>query len=179
MTCPDCQAEHAHPVAHCPRCGASLAAATHGAWDAEGELIEGTIVEYAAAEDVLPPHRLDASRDGEPPICAQAPTPSTSLVVARHAALPSLPVRPWRQPAVRAVARASAGALALSLGMRLLRGALARPRATSELASSALPVLRQLFDHAPDHRLPFGAASEQDADIVETFIYMRRIVRRR
>lgn len=181
MICFACRVEYPTSYAWCPRCGASLATIPPVAWDDANEVIEGTIIEYAATGDGPQAENMEmevASDEGLPTIAHEA-TPSTSLVVARPA-LPSLPVRLWRQPAVRAVAQASAGALALTLGMRLLRGALTRPRATGQFASSALPVLRQMFDsRAPISRSSLPATSDDAAEIVETFIYMRRIVRRR
>ena len=100
---------------------------------------------------------------------------STDLVVAR----PSLPALLWRQPAVRAVARAGAGAVALTLGMRLLRGWLGRgPLRSRQLAratTSALPSARQLLDHSMD-----GVERPARGDeVVETIIYVRRVLRRR
>lgn len=180
MTCPACLTEHLSPAVRCPHCGASLAAlsrAAWGGWDGADDMIEGTIIEYEATGDSVPPGSADASSDGEQSTLSRASTPSTSLVVARPA-LPSLPARLWRQPAVRAVAQASMGALALTLGMRLLRGALTRPRATSQLASSALPAIRQLFDARVPRRSLLTVPDNPGGEVVETFIYIRRVVRR-
>ncbi len=183
MTCPTCQAEQARPVAYCPRCGAPLMAIWRTAEDADGLVIEGTVIARETIGGERPVNGACEADDPEESEWSAAPydaaRSSTSLVVARPAALPSLPARLWRQPAVRAVARASAGALALTLGMRLLRGALARPRVTGELASTVLPTIRHLFDRTPARRSPLGVPSDHDGEVVETFIYMRRVVRRR
>lgn len=178
MYCSACLTEYPLSYAWCPRCGASLAATPPPARDSADNVIEGTIVEYGASGDGLPADGADTVGDEDRPIMAQTATPSTSLIVARPA-LPSLPARLWRQPAVRAVARASAGALALTLGMRVLRGALMRPHVTSQLAGSALPALRQMFDaRSPARRPVLPATGDDNADVVETFIYIRRVVRR-
>jgi hypothetical protein len=96
----------------------------------------------------------------------------TSLVPVR----PSLPALLWQQPAVRAVARAGAGAVALTLGMRLLRAWLVRTRAAQSLASSALPTVTELLrQHERPAQTP-GERVERGAELVEIFIFMRRVI---
>lgn len=185
MTCPICEA-HTQPGAeHCPRCGAAVAPRDFNAPLAAGVVLEGKVrpVPPSEAWALTPADRVTPDAHHEPARASMTTLvraqPSPPMVSRR----PSLPVLLWRQPAVRAVARAGAGALALSLGVRLLRSALARPRATGRVVSGALPFARTLLDPMLERgampRTPFGATNERGADVIETFLYVRQVVRRR
>jgi hypothetical protein len=155
----------------CSRCGALLPPHPAGA---TGLVVDST-AERGPISAELPPEPLAAAGTA---VGAEPDGRSLDLVAARA----SLPALLWRQPAVRAVARAGAGAIALSVGMRLLRVWLTHPRATRQAAASVLPGVRQLL--AQRHGaggLP-GANGDRRVgagEIEETVIYLRRVVRQR
>lgn len=169
MVCPVCAAETLPTIARCSRCGEPIAA---GLGLVDGLVVEGTVEHGSVSERVFLTRAYD-----EPPGAGReiAPSVSQSLAVRQ----PSLATMLWRQPAVRAVARAGVGALALTLGMRVVRGLLARPHITGEAARAALPLARHLFDRQPASRRPEGDLSEGGGEVIETLIYMRQVVRRR
>jgi hypothetical protein len=171
MECPLCQAWVAVPGAECPRCGARLHDA--GATEGTAGVVEGTAQRGpVSAELPLPDGDMDAT--GARMTGDGSRSADTRLMV-RSSALPAVL---WRQPAVRAVAQAGAGAIALGLGVRLLRAWLAHPRAVRTVTSSALPTLGDLLQavNGADGEVP---GRERGGDVVETFVYMRRVVRRR
>jgi hypothetical protein len=136
---------------NCPTCGATLTLATECAWcaararDASSALVAGVV-------DELPERGMVSLAPLEPAgVLTRAPASGRALtVIARE----GLTAQLWRQPAVRAVARAGAGALAFSVGLRLARALLAR-------ALVRLP---------PATRLPAARGGE----VVETWIYVRQ-----
>jgi hypothetical protein len=80
---------------------------------------------------------------------------------------------------VRAAAQAGAGAVALTLGLRLLRTWLTGPQAAREAVSSALPTLADLIQQRGLPGPAECAPGERGAEVVETLVYMQRVVRRR
>jgi hypothetical protein len=99
----------------------------------------------------------------------RAPFDARSLPVFAGAGLPA---RLWRQPVVRAAARASASALALSVGLRLARLWWARSRARRGLRSVAPSLAGALAEQLPATRLPRPVA--RGGAVVETWIYVRQ-----
>ncbi len=169
MVCPICEAEGLSVREPCPRCGAPLQPARSVG------VVEGTAQRGPVSAE-LPPlpeaEEMPAYSNGLDGT-ARHDTGGTSLVPAR----PSLPAVLWRQPAVRAVARAGAGAVALTLGLRLLRVWLARTRTAQSLASSALPAVTELLRQNERPTQGPGERVERGSEMVETFIFMRRVIR--
>jgi hypothetical protein len=150
MVCPTCGAALA-PVTECVRC----AARERGAGSAQGGAVivatpeRGRVrVAPAAPAGALIPASIDAR-----------PLPIGARV--------GLPVRLWRQPAVRAVARAGAGALALSVGLRLARVWLAR-----SIARRGAPPLAHALTELPTATRPERPVAR--GEVVETWIYVRQ-----
>jgi hypothetical protein len=100
---------------------------------------------------------------------------SDTRLIVRQAGLPALL---WQQPAVRVAVQSAAGAIAVTLGMRLLRAWLAHPRAAGRVASSVLPAFADLLQ-APNMAEADLARRERDGEVVETVVFMRWVVRRR
>jgi hypothetical protein len=91
----------------------------------------------------------------------------------------ALPALAWSQPAVRAVVKTSAGAVALALAARAARRWLAgspRPRGAGERLLPALADALGSPQNRPRTRHERG--SDDGALVVETFIYARRVIRR-
>jgi hypothetical protein len=172
---PNCDEGRLGAQETCPSCGAPL-------WAAPGDI--GVAVVEGAAERVSIrvelPSPAQAARTAAYP---QRPTDGvpvgghrvTSLVVAR----PALPAVLWQQPAVRAVAEVGVGAVALSVSVRLLRAWLARPRAARSLVASAMPALAELRPRDGGGSQTPGRSMARGAELVETVVYVERVVRRR
>jgi hypothetical protein len=172
MWCPTCGASELGSSMQCPSCGAPVRSAARTAASA---VVEST-AERGPVSTELP---LLGDADGV--VAQRSYSASTALtrepVRARLAvASQALPALLWRQPAVRVVAQAGAGALAVSLGVRLLRAWLARPASTRELASSAVPTLRDLLGPAQRSAALTGP---RETAVVETVIYVRQTIRGR
>lgn len=185
MECPVCAA-HASPaegsrgVDGCPSCGIALRDTSSAR---ATEVVEGTAERgpISAELPIIEEAGEETERIGAvSPTCEGIPR-QRNLVATR----PSLPAVLWSRPAVRTVAGASAGAVALTLGMRLARAWLARPRANRQLVSSALPLVADMLDQgiqspgSPRSLRPLGPSGERGTEVVETFIYMQRVIRRR
>jgi hypothetical protein len=159
-------------AAVCPRCGAPLAG-KHATAEGGAGIVESTAERGpVSAELPLPPEsgvESAAAHMG----AADASSADTRLVVSRT----GLPAVLWRRPAVRAVAQAGAGAIMLTLGMRLLRAWLARPNAARAVAPSALPLVADLL-HPTDNAGGESLRGERGTEVMETFIYIRRVIRR-
>jgi hypothetical protein len=176
MECPTCHAWIARPGAHCPRCGALLELDRTAA-EQLAAVVESTAERGPISAELPLPMEGELAYEDAGTGTGAARTADTRLVVRGQ----SLPAVLWQQPAVRAVAQVGAGAIALSLGMRLLRAWLARPRAVRGAASSALPVFADLLQGPQGTTAPLRelARPERGAEVVETFVYMRRVRRRR
>jgi hypothetical protein len=174
MLCPICDADAGSARESCLRCGAPL-----GHPQATRQVL-GVVDSTAARGPVRAELPLVLEAEGSegmaapPDALAGETRRRTSLVVMG----PALPAVVWRQPAVRTLVQAGAGAVAMTLGMRLLRAWLARPRATRALASSALPVVAELLRQRDRPSLVPGERAEPGAEVVETVIFMRRVIRR-
>lgn len=172
MLCPTCQTAVPGGSGFCPTCGATIRDMTGR--DDTDNLDEIEVVEVTA--EIMPESPAPVADSGEPAmnddittaltIRGPAGEPIPALNRARELALAA-----WRQPAVRAVVRTGASAVALSLAMRAARQALASPRPRRTATRSALPAMAELFQ--PEAR-------ERDGEyvVVETIFYMRRVVRR-
>lgn len=169
MFCPTCQTVVRDGPGVCPACGGTLRGLA-----ATDEIDEIEVVEVIA--ELMPdsaPDPLDG--DVSPDSVA-----STALAVrpASRELSPALSragqfaVAAWRQPAVRAAVKTGASAVALSLAMRIARQALASPSARRTVVRDALPSLSDLFHSG--NETPGGRYV-----VVETYIYMRRVVVRR
>lgn len=176
MACPVCETDKMLVAEICPECGARLP--TRPRADAP-LVVEGT-AQRGPVRAELPPLAEGAVASpsgaaGAASVGDDQGSRETRLVVAR----PSLPALLWQQPAVRAVARAGVGAVALTLGMRLLRAWLARPRATRQVVTTALPMVADLLEQGRHSGSSPLAPAERGAEVTETFIYMQRVIRRR
>jgi hypothetical protein len=118
---------------------------------------------------------------GEPVADSETPVQAGALAVAEPSGPFALPVPmrlaeltlvAWRQPAVRAAVKTGASALALSLALRAARHILTHPGARRAVTRSALPSLSGLLQpESSDGR-------EHGAMVIETYVYMRRVIRR-
>lgn len=155
MICPTCQAVVDAADALCPACARPQP--------------------HAATRDPLV---IEAAGAQSPAAATGASTTPRALVPVRavqnplRTVLPQLPALVWRQPAVRAIARTGASAVALSVALRLV-GHWARARrlaaegtVTHRLAEDLLGLPPQ-----PAHHARRGIISE------ETLVYLRRTVR--
>jgi hypothetical protein len=172
MECAECGTRVTAHAALCPRCGAPLAG-THAAAESGAGIVESTAERGPVSAELPLPPESDAESAGAPMGAADASFSDTRLVVSRT----DLPAVLWRQPAVRAVAQAGAGAIALTLGMRLLRAWLARPRGARAVGPSALPLVADLL-HPTDSGGGASLRGERGTEVMETFIYIRRVIRR-
>ncbi|HEY7781013.1 MAG TPA: hypothetical protein VIC85_12440 [Ktedonobacterales bacterium] len=108
---------------------------------------------------------------------ARGPARAPGGLVAVRPMLPTLPAAIWR-PAMRAAAEAGIGTLALTVGARLLRAWLARPRGAPGAPASMPPMVTDLI-RRPGADRPPRAEWERGAAVEETVIYLRRVVRSR
>jgi hypothetical protein len=168
MECPSCRAKVTGTAPACPRCGALLG--TFGAGTAGAGIVEGT-AERGPVSAELP---LPAEGEQDATGAGGSGESDTRLVVQ----MVGLPAMLWRQPAVRTVAQAGTGAIMLTLGVRLLRAWLARPKPAGRVATTALPYLADLLQ-APGVPAEEPMRRERSGEVVETVIFMRRVVRRR
>lgn len=165
MFCPTCQMVVPDGPGVCPACGDTLRdlAATD-----EIEVVEVT-AELMPDVATVPP---DGSAIPDAiPATALAVRPAAAELSPALTRAGQLAIAAWRQPAVRAAVKTGASAVALSLAFRAARQALASPSARRAVARDALPSLSDLFhtgNEPPDGRYV----------VVETYIYMRRVVRR-
>jgi hypothetical protein len=121
-------------------------------WVSEDDIVEESAVPESTALAVVPQQR-----------------PRSVLAALSHAGVVA-----WRQPAVRAVVRTGASAVALSVALRVA-GRLVTSRSARQIATqAALPGLTELL--APGEQRV--ARRGRDVEVSETFIYMRRITRR-
>jgi hypothetical protein len=172
--CPVCEAETPAGLEMCPRCGARVGSFSD---QEDPGVVEGTAERGPISAELPLPDEAEvpAGAAGPDRAGAAAQHPNASLVLAR----PSLPAVIWQQPAVRAVAQAGAGAVALTIGMRLLRAWLSRPSAPRRLVSSALPLVADVLEQGDRPTLPQAGRVERGTEVVETFVYMHRVIRRR
>ena len=176
LTCPTCGVWTTGGVVTCPGCGGALGGAADG--PARAGVLEELIVEGSAERG---PIRAELPLPDEEQM--EAGRPETGVVAAR----PSLPALLWRRPEVRTLATAGAGAVALSLGMRLMRAWLGTGRMGRQVAPRALPLVTDLLESTGEStRRGNGRASRQaggtergTTEVVETLIVMRRVVRGR
>jgi hypothetical protein len=150
-------------MAPCPVCGGTLRDVS--ASDAV-ELVEAT-ASLGGGEPAANEH-VDATR-----AVVRVPQRPLPASLGRLSALPALA---WQQPAVRAAVRTGASALALSLAIRAARAMVSGRRTSAAMTQGPLPALADLFQSQPATRRTSGPAAR--VEIVETFIYVRRIVRR-
>lgn len=167
MFCPTCQTVVFDGPGFCPTCGDTMREV------APADEIE--VVEVTA--ELLP----DAPPDASPAHTPRDPVASTSTALAVRRTDETLSpalvragrfaLAAWRQPAVRAAVKTGASAVALSVALRVARQALTVPSARRLATRTVLPSLPDLF-HA-ENEPPNGKY-----EVVETFFYMRRVVRR-
>ena len=173
MECPNCHTMVTGRARACPRCGAALRDAI-GADEGGAGIVEGT-AERGPVSAELPLPVDDEQNGGRAHASIAGASSADTRLVVRATALPAVL---WRQPAVRVAAQAGAGAIALTVGARLLRAWLARPRAVRGMATSALPFAADLLQ-SPSTMAGEHVRPERSGDVVETFIFLRRVVRRR
>lgn len=161
MFCPTCQTVVWAALETCPTCGGTMREVEAG--DAV-DVVEAT-AEIGTGE---PAAGLDAS--GVPDPLAVAAT-SERMALPVSVRLAELTFAAWRQPAVRAAVKTGASALALSLAMRAARHALLRPSTRRVVLRPVLPTLSDLLPSEADARRERGPV------VIETFVYVRRVVR--
>jgi hypothetical protein len=150
----------------CPACGADQAPATECEWCAQAGKVALTALADGEVEAM--PER------GVVRIAPSAP--EAVLMPSGFGARPpriragvGLTARLWSHPAVRAAVRTGVGAVALSMGLRLARGWLARSLARGGPRGMA----PSLVDHLPIS--PVTRRVARDGEIVEAWIYMRQV----
>lgn len=159
MFCPTCQTVVRTSSGPCPTCGGIMReVAARDAVEVVETTVEVRPEEVAQATGAPPP---------ETGTLAVAPLPASAALPV-PARLAQLSLAAWRRPLVRATVKTGASALALSLAVRATRHALIRP----SVRRSAPSVLRSMLeaDSPPD--------SECGAAVIETFVYVRRVIRR-
>ncbi len=164
MFCPSCQLAVPGAPRSCPACGGSLRDVSPV--DAV-ELVEagGASAESSGSETGV---TLVATRE----IAPLADPPALPALVR----LRELPALAWRQPVVRAAVRTGASTLALSLALRAARALVSARSSSVALPRGAAPTLAEMLQPRGAVRdLPPG---ESQVEIVETFVYVRRVVRR-
>ncbi len=178
MECPICGARAPD---HADTCMARTVYASAVPGDEPARIVEGS-VKRGPVSAQLPLSDEDASGNADDAILRDdrawmslARGPSDTRLAIR---LPALPATLWRQPAVRAVASASVGAVALTFAARLLHAWVSRPRAVRGLATSAWPLVADMLDRPEALRGTAGTRPERGAEVVETVVYMQRVVRR-
>lgn len=167
MFCPACQTVMRVDGTLCPTCG-----------DAMHPILSTDIVEVvessaAFTESETPSAHGDAAltirvtRDAD--LVVQGKKQDSLL-----SRIPELSVIAWQQPAVRSAVKTGAGAIMLSLAMRVARQWLLEPSRRRAVTDSLVPTLGELLRPAvrEQRRWPRGGA-----EVTETFIYVRRIVR--
>jgi len=171
MECPACLTVLWEAPGRCPVCGADLTRADIAASTSVDRV--DTIVEGKVRE---------AAPDGEPLESAAAihtltvvrPAEQQVSLLQRASRLPALA---WQRPAVRAAVKTGASAVALSLAARAARQWLRPSAARRSMANSALP---PLMDALRERGLARDNGSPHDQGVVvsETFVYIRRVIRR-
>lgn len=139
----------------CPHCGAPLRGRDSANGRGHGSAMPAVVDSTAARGAARAPGGL---------IAVRPMFPTLSAVI-------------WR-PAVRAAAEAGIGTLALTVGARLLRAWLARPRGAPGAPASMPPMVTHLI-RRPGADRPPRAEWERGAAVEETVIYLRRVVRSR
>ncbi len=159
----------------CPTCGAGMATAAAQSWGAAaGNGARTAPAEVVAADTVAdtvnaPPERSLIRLAPPAPELARTPASLGARMLPARLGV-GFPAHLWRQPAVRAAVRAGAGALALSVGLRLGRVVLARALARGgprPLAATPPLVVRLPAAPAP-------GSGPRGGEIVETWIYVRQ-----
>lgn len=168
MFCPTCQTVMRVDGVLCPTCGDAI------------HPIEATdvveVVESSAAYAVGGARgtnggaalTITRARDA-------ALVPSGTKPVSLLSRLPELSMLAWQQPAIRSAVKTGAGAIALSLAMRVARQWLLEPRRRKAVTDSLGPALGELLRPTEgEQRLRRGRGVE----VTETFILIRRTFRR-
>ena len=168
MVCPTCLTDLREAPSRCSVCGTDLATA-----EATPPLMEG-IVEGVVREAPLDGEHLESTAAVHTLTVVRPAERQVSLL--QRAAL--LPALAWQQPAVRAAVKTGASAVALSLAARAARQWL-RPTVIPRpsLSESALPALMDALRERDLARRPDGPR-DQGAVVSETFVYIRRVIRR-
>lgn len=169
MECPACLTDLLEAPGRCPVCDADLTRADAAAPTIVEGVVEGEVREAAPdgerLESATAVHTLTVVRPAEQQVS----------LLQRAAQLPALA---WQRPVVRAAVKTGASAVALSLAARAARQWL-RPGATPSRSAptSALPTLIDaLRERDPARRT--GDTGDQGVVVSETFVYIRRVIRR-
>lgn len=169
MECPTCLTDLREAAGRCPVCGADLARtdATASPPIAEG-VVEGVVREAAPdgerLESAAAVHTLTIVRPAEQQVS----------LLQRAAQLPALA---WQRPAVRAAVKTGASAVALSLAARAARQWLRPSAPHRSLPANALPTLMDALRERDPVR-DNGSSHDQGVVVSETFVYIRRAIRR-
>ncbi len=168
MFCPACQTVIRVDGAHCPTCG-----------DAMHPILATDVVEVvessaALAESAAPGANagvaltIRGTRDAD--LVVQGKKQGTLL-----ARIPELSLLAWQQPAVRSAVKTGAGAIMLSLAMRVARQWLLEPSRRRAMTDSLVPTLGELLRPAAREQRHWP---RRGVEVTETFIYVRRTLRR-
>lgn len=167
MYCPTCQAVMRVDGALCPTCGDPLHAirTTDAVEVVEGSAIYADGQAPGATEDMT----LTIREAMGTHLVARGKTQDSLL-----ARIPELSLLAWQQPAVRSAIKTGAGAIMLSLAMRVARQWLLEPRRRRAVTDSIMPAMGELLrpGEGPHRHGPGGGA-----EVIETFIYVRRTPR--
>lgn len=166
MFCPTCQTVVPAGPSFCPTCGDTMRDVS--AADTV-EVVEGSAAVTLELPELAPDNGEQPANSDTPLALALRRPPGTPVPALMRAG--QLAVAAWRQPAVRAAVKTGATAVALSLTVRAARQALTLPRARRLPARSPLPSLVDLFTSEREPRTG-------EYEVVETYFYMRRVVRR-
>jgi len=173
MECAHCRAALRADDAVCPACGRPAPAA-------RATIVEGTIL-----PDVNPAPPPGEFASPPPGAAEETIPPARALVPAQPAhpalaALAHLPACAWRRPAVRSAVKTGAGAVALTVALRLAGRWVTSRGARQAAGESLLPALADLLAQGEDGRAIARRAIARrgrHGEITETFIYLRRTVR--
>jgi hypothetical protein len=91
------------------------------------------------------------------------------------ARIPELSLLAWQQPAVRSAVKTGAGAIMLSLAMRVARQWLLEPSRRRAMTDSLVPTPGELLRPAAREQRRWP---RRGMEVTETFIYVRRTLRR-
>lgn len=162
MFCPTCQSVMRVNEALCPACG-----------DATHPILATDVVEVIEANTTYPQEALPGGDTAGSMIVPErrntALVPQGKKQMSLLARIPELSQLAWQQPTVRAAVKTGAGAIMLSLAMRVARQWLLEPRRRAAVTDTLVPTLGELLRPADRER---RSGSRHGSEVTETFIYV-------
>jgi hypothetical protein len=172
MVCPACLSDLREAPGRCPICGADLARADAAPPPASVDRVD-RIVEGEVCEATPDGERLESAAAVHT-LTVVRPVEQQVSLIQRAAQLPALA---WQRPAVRAAVKTGASAVALSLAARAVRQWLRPGAARRTVPTSALSTLMDALRER-DLTRDNGSPHDQGVVVSETFVYIRRVIRR-